>query len=92
MAVEAMERMVQRKIEYIHLLHDSLDERQKVEMYEQTAIKWKEALRAVPYSTEPEVFAPLLGMIMTAPLPDDYKKDLAQCIHSKTQAVDPVAG
>ena len=89
MAVEAMERMVKRRIEYMNLLHDNLDEDQLLKMYEHTVNKWKESLRAVPYSTEPEVFAPLLAEIMASPLPSDLKEYLAQCIHSKTHAVDP---
>ena len=85
MAVEAMVRMVKRRIEYMNLLHDSLDDRQKQEMYAITVNKWKESFWAVPYSTEPEVFAPLVADIMESPLPSDLKADLAKCIHSKTQ-------
>ena len=89
MATEAMERRVKRRIEYMNLLHDNLDEDQLLKMYEHTVNKWKESLRTVPYSTEPEVFAPILAEIMASPLPSDLKEDLAQCIHSKTQTADP---
>ena len=81
--------MVKRKIEYMNLLHDSLDAGQKLEMYELTVHKWKEALRAVPFSTEPEVFVSIITAIMNAPLPIEYKNEMAQCIHTKTHAIAP---
>ena len=71
------------------VIHDCLDEGQKLEMYELTVNKWKESLRVAPDSTEPEVFASLLAEIMASTLPSNLKEDLAQCIYSKTHAVNP---
>ena len=83
MAVEAMEKMVKRKIEFMNLLHDSLDAGQKLEMYVHTVHKGKEALRAVPFPTEPEVIASITTAIMNSPLPIEYKSEMAQSIHTK---------
>jgi len=72
----------------MNLLEASLDDMQLLrQMYEHAALKWKEALRQIPDGTEAEAIAPVVAEIMKSSLPSDLKTDLAQCIHSKTEAV-----